>query len=110
MQEIYCSFDGKLDLDNQSGYVIYSLGNGLLQIEFLSINRDVKDEKYRLPDNLLRVSDLDNAEKLISLCLEVSNGNISGAQYFYKGKWWSPESIMKVQKEHCDNNWKKYII
>ena len=38
MKEIYRSFDGKLDVDNQSGYIVYE-GNGFYEIESFSVWR-----------------------------------------------------------------------
>ena len=43
MKEVYCSFEGKLDLSNQSGYVIYEMENNMLQIEFLSVDNSYSE-------------------------------------------------------------------
>ena len=109
MREMYCSFEGKLDLSNQSGYVIYEMENNMLQIEFLSVDNNVKNEKIRIPSSILSIDDFSDDEKICNLCVDVSDGLISGAQYFYREKWWGSESINKIQNEHQDGNWKRYI-
>ena len=41
MKEIYRSFEGKLDVDNQEGYIVYQ-GNGFFEIHNISVWSDKK--------------------------------------------------------------------
>lgn len=64
MQEIYRSFEGKLGVDNQSGYIISELKE-TYQIEWLSVWG--KTNKIRVRKDLLPVEDFGNASKISEL-------------------------------------------
>ena len=52
MKEVYRSFEGMLDMDNQNGYVIYELKN-FFEIHFLNIESN-SDSKVRIGKNFFQ--------------------------------------------------------
>lgn len=101
-KEIYKSFDGKLDLDHQYGYIIYETDD-YYRIESLSLGSETSltlVEKQHI--DLDKVSDI---EYIGSILVDVDHGCIPGKVYF-KHRWHSPREIME---SHNDYNWKKYI-
>lgn len=105
MKEIYRSFEGKLDVDNQSGYIIYELKD-FFQIMWLSVSS--KTQRIRIGKKLLTTDDFKNENKLAEMSLAVEDGNING-QFHYHDKWYDYQTICKIQKRYQDYNWKKYV-
>ena len=89
MQEIYRSFEGKLNVDCQDGYIILELKERY-QIEWLSIWG--KTNKIRVRKDLLPVEE----------CLK-------GCMYYYKNSWYSYEKILEIQRKNQSNNWQAYV-
>lgn len=110
MQEVYRSFEGKLDVGNQRGYIIYD-GVTFYEIHFISVWSDEKDHKVRIPKTLINAADFSDREKLDVIGFQIENGafDSENAQTFYKGKWYSGVLINKIQRARQDHNWKKYI-
>lgn len=101
-KEVYKSFTGRLDLDNQSGYIVYETDE-YYRIESISLGADTSltlvEKQYF---DLNKVSDI---EYIGSVLIDVDHGCIPGKVYF-KHKWHSPGEIMESHKDH---NWKKYV-
>lgn len=109
MKEVYRSFEGKLNLDNQSGYIIYELKD-FYQIEFLSIEKISDDSgSIRLRKHIFSEEDFSNLEKITKLETYIESGCADYGQCQYKGKWYSVPVIRKIQFERHDGNWKKYV-
>ena len=105
MKEIYRSFEGKLDVDNQSGYIIYELKD-FFQIDWLSVSS--KTQRVRIGKKLLTSEDFENENKLAELSLAVENGNVNG-QCYYHDKWYDYQTICKIQKKRQSYDWKMYV-
>ena len=108
-KEIYRTFDGMLDVDNTDGYIIYSIGDDMLEVESISVRPDVVTDRFRVPSNLLPESDFGNLLKLGELAIETGDGVYTRGQTFYNGKWYSGATITEIQKKNDDLNWKLYV-
>lgn len=108
MKEVFCSFEGKLNFDNQSGYVIYELED-FYQVEFLDVFGDVQQEKVRIKKHLLSDSDFGDLDKISGMCDDILYGRANLGQYFYKGKWYDYDTICKYQLINHDFNWRCYV-
>lgn len=106
MQEIYRSFEGKLGVDNQSGYIISELKE-TYQIENFTVWG--KSQKIRVRKDLLPAEDFGNDEKITDLFVSVSNGCLKGCSYQYRGTWYSYEKILEIQRKNQSNNWQAYV-
>ncbi|MFQ7471149.1 MAG: hypothetical protein ACLRML_02515 [[Ruminococcus] lactaris] len=102
--ELYRSFEGKLNIETQSGYIIYEISD-YYEIEFVSLGTGATS-KFRVSKDMQ--FDFTDKCKIGELDVGVCDGTIKG-QAFYKEKWYSTELINKMQKEHQDYNWRKYI-
>lgn len=101
-KEIYRSFNGKLDAENRSGYIIYDCG-AWYECEGLSVYNDVTNTLVRfLPSDA--PSNLSDAAAIGEIIDAVNCGRISG-QVFWRGKWYTPRDIMD---KYQDVNWRKY--
>ena len=109
MKELYKSFEGKLGVENQNGYIIYEADNSLLEIEELSIRQDIKKYRYRVPATLLPKADFANIQKIGELQADIWNGCYENGQIFFKGKWYSGKKIAEIQQKNQDQNWQKYV-
>ncbi len=102
MKEIYRSFDGKLDVDNQSGYIVYE-GNGFYEIESFSVWRSgSKRVRLKAPVDWTDLAAIGEAT------LGVEHGVVEG-QAFYKGKWYGTETINRIQNKYGDYSWQAYV-
>lgn len=87
MKEIYSSFEGKLSVDNRSGYTVSLTDTNKIVIEFLSIYTDQRDGKW-----MLECSEKynENTKWDYELCAEVTDaihcGRIDGYT-MVGGKW-----------------------
>lgn len=107
MKEIYRSFEGKLNVENQSGYIIYEIEN-FYQIEFISVRTSGSD-KVRIKKELLQKEDFENLEKITEIEMDIENGRADYGQCWYKEKWYSYDTINKIQCKNQDNYWKRYV-
>lgn len=105
MNEVYRSFAEKLGVENQSGYIIYE-SKEFYQIEFVTVWSDVKESKVRIPKDTK--FDFENIERIGELQFDIENGVREG-QAYYNGKWYSMETINKIQDKRQDYNWKRYV-
>lgn len=108
MKEVYRSFEGKLDCENQSGYIIQKL-NDFYEIEFLSVWMDVNDSKVRIRKEFLSESDFGNLEKIGELQMDIENGCGDFGQCWYNGKWYGFDAICKIQEKNQSNEWKRFV-
>lgn len=106
MNEIYRSFEGKLGVDNQSGYIISELKE-TYQIENFTVWG--KSQKIRVRKDLLPVEDFGNASKISELFTDISHGCLKGCMYYYKNSWYSYDKILEIQKKNQSNNWQAYV-
>ena len=107
MTELYRSFEGKLNVETQHGYIIYD-NKETYEIEWVSIE-SVSSHRCRIPKTLLTEEDFPDIEKIAELDYEIGNGVYKNGQTFYKNKWYSGTTITDIQNSNKDNNWKKYI-
>ncbi len=108
MKEVYRSFEGKLDAGNQSGYIIYELDK-YYEIHFLSVWIDESDDMVRINKDLLPGEDFGKLDKIASIKMDIEFGRGDFGQCWYKQKWYSYETICKIQSRNKDNWWKKYV-
>lgn len=108
MEEIYRSFEGLLDVKNQTGYIVYELKD-FYEIEFLSVWSNAKESRVRIRKNLLKESDFSNLEKIGALQMDIENGRGDFGQCYFNEKWYGYETIRKIQAKYDDNNWKRHI-
>lgn len=106
-KEVYRSFEGKLNYNNQNGYIIVELQD-FYEIEFLSVLQ-VGVDKIRIRKELLPENDFSNFEKIINLSEDIENGCADYGQCWYNGKWYGYDSICKIQEMHQANNWKCFV-
>ena len=102
MKEIYQSFEGKLDYDQQFGYIV-SQGNGFYEVESFSVWKS-GSHKVRLKDPV----DWTDFDAIAIASVGVERGVVEG-QAFYNGKWYSTETINKIQDRWGDYDWKSYV-
>ncbi len=107
-KEVYRSFEGKLGVDNQSGYIITET-DSFYEIEFLSVcqghgNHRIKIRKEYLPEKYF--ADLG---KIGELEHYIINGQDDIGQVFYKNKWYGYDTINNIQRVHHDSNWRRYV-
>ena len=106
MQEIYRSFEGKVNVDCQDGYIILELKERY-QIEWLSVWG--KTQKIRVKKDLLPVEDFGNEKKISELFYDIEHGCLEGCSYRYRGTWYSYEKILEIQRKNQSNNWQAYV-
>ena len=106
MQEIYRSFEGKLNVDCQDGYIILELKERY-QIEWLSVWG--KTQKIRVKKDLLPVEDFGSEKRISELFANIEHGCLEGCSYQYRGTWYSYEKILDIQKKNQSNNWQAYV-
>lgn len=98
MKKIYQSFEGKLDVAEQSGYIVYQ-GNGFYEVESFSVWKS-GSHKVRLKNPV----DWTDFEAIAIASVGVECGDVEG-QAFYKGKWYSTDTINKIQNQ-CGIDWR----
>lgn len=74
--EVYRSFEGKLDADNQSGYIIYD-GGDWWQVEIISVGQYTPKTICRIDKNALNPAEFEDFFKIayIETNIEVGNYN-----------------------------------
>lgn len=85
MKEVYRSFEEKLNVDNQSGYIIYETED-FCQVEFLSVWSDQEDIKVRIRKGFLTEVDFTDPDKIISLQMDIENGCGDYGRCFFNDK------------------------
>lgn len=110
MRELYRSFEGKLSVDQQDGYILYSINDGaLVEYNSLSVWQDQRSERAHIPAALLRPEDYGNSDKIGGLVVDCWFGNLPDGQIYFRGKWWTGKAIRAIQAKHNDNNWQRYV-
>ncbi len=104
--EIYRSFDGILEL-GESGYRVVEL-NDYYEVNETDTRANIPDENFRVSKEYATDIDWSDLAKIGELRTGVKDGKIPG-QYMAKGKWYSTELIHKIQNDHKDYIWWKYI-
>lgn len=105
--EVYSSFEGKLDVDQQEGYVLY-LTENFIEYNWLSVWQDDQTSRARFPIGALPEESYGDRDKVWNLVAQCWDGTLPGGQIMYKGKWWSDTTIRKIQDAHQDMTWQKY--
>lgn len=109
-KEIYRSFEGKLDCDNQEGYILYSANDGnTIVYEGLSVWKDVNTDLAMFPARLLPPEDYDNDDKICEILEDCRCGSLPDGHIYYRGKWWSGKQITAIQQRNNDLYWQKYV-
>lgn len=106
MKEIYRSFDGVLEL-GESGYRVVEL-NDYYEINETNTRANIPDVNFRVAKDEAAGVDWSDLAKIGELEIGVKDGKIPG-QYMAKGKWYSTDLIHKIQNDHKDYNWTKFI-
>lgn len=106
MKEVYRSFEGKLDVDNQSGYIISELKD-FYQVDFLSVWQG-RDSKVRIKKELLPECDFSDIDKITKLTDDIEYGRQDAGQCYYNGKWYGYDTICDIQNKNQTSNWKRY--
>lgn len=111
MKEIYRSFDGKLNVDQQDGYILYSTDDGgaLIEYEGLSVWQDVRTERARIPADHLPPEQYGDTERIGELVADCWCGNLAAGQIYFCGKWWSGDKIREIQRKNNDLQWQRYV-
>lgn len=104
MKEVYRSFEGKLNVDQREGYVVYDCGD-VYEIHHLSVYSDVRDSRMRVFKEDL--PDLTDTAKIAEIELEICDGVRRGA-IFYRCRWYNQDLINKIQRMNDDMNWRRY--
>ena len=104
MKEIYRSFEGKLDVDNRSGVIVYGLKNGVV-IDFCNVLLGA----WPAPLTRVKLNGVPHNTDWESFNFgemwdDAFYGRIDG-QFYYNGYWRSPRKIME---ENRDVHWVRY--
>ena len=108
--EVYRSFEGKLDADNQSGYIIYD-GGDWWQVESISVWQYTPKTICRIDKDALDPAEFDDFYKIadIEINIEAGNYNNKNMQAYYKNKWYSSPQIREIQNFCQNHNSKIYV-
>lgn len=109
MKEIYCSSDNAVSVDNQTVYSIYEMDNEMLEIRSVCADPNTVNYPIRVSKDQLPKADFSNLCRIGELTANALDGALNNAQVFFKGKWYSMETINKIQAIHEDMNWKRYV-
>lgn len=109
-EEVYRSFEGKLDCDTQTGYIITEFSD-FYEIEFLSVWSDVGDSRVRIRKGLLAKDDFANldSDRIVEIIADIEFGRADYGQCFYKGKWYSYDTICRIQEVNKSYDWRKFV-
>ena len=108
-KEVYRSFEGKLSPECQRGYIVYDCGE-YWEINHQTVWMDEKCFSVRIKKGYkLKFDDIERIEELE---FGVNNGIVDG-QAAYNGKWYSTETINKIQeKNNCRQTfepWQRFV-
>ena len=109
MKEIYCSSENLVSVDNQTVYSIYEMENGMLEIRFVCADPNVINYPIRVSKDQLPKADFANLYRIGELTTNALDGALNNAQIFFKGKWYSMETINKIQAKNEDMYWQRYV-
>lgn len=104
MKEVYRSFEGKLGVENQCGYIVYE-GENMYQIEFVNVFA-THSHKFRVQKKYFDINKAKDMMYFGELEADVEYGRIDG-QVLYKNQWFSPQKMME---KYRDYNWKRHIV
>ncbi len=104
-KEVYSSFEGKLNVDCQNGYIITEIKD-FYEVEFLSVWQDIPDKKVRIRKKFLPECDFENYEKICDLTRYIEDGLGDYGQCWYNGKWYGYDLVCKIREKYQVNNWK----
>ena len=102
MKEIYRSFDVLSVEGPRTGYIVYQLEN-YYQVEWKSIEPDIQPRKFRIAQAI----DWKDPGAVSEARQNVEAANIEG-QAFYKNRWYSTKTILKIMKDKETFNWQAY--
>ena len=76
--ELYRSFEGRLDVQCRSGYIVTAMTNGRLKLECLSVDTDVADSVYIFKESSLYNRETEWSKDVIyDLISDIMDGKIS---------------------------------
>lgn len=109
MKIVFESYEGKVNVEHQSKYIIRESEN-FYEIESFSVWNS-GSSYVRISKELLKESDFANIEKIGELELNIWKGcyDNENCQVSYKGKWYSGKTINKIQNANKDYDWEKYV-
>lgn len=105
-KEVYRSFEGKLDAENQGGYVISEL-NDFYEVEFFNVWG--KTSRVRIKKAVISEKDFEDLDKIAELTMDIEHGRIDAGQCYWHGKWYGYDLIRNIQKKNQDYEWKRYV-
>ena len=104
MKELYRSFEGKLDAENRFGYIVYE-NEDFYEIHSLSVYTH-GTQKVRVSKSVsFDMADLAEIGRMYS---EVEAGKTEG-QAWFGGRWYSMETIHKIQTKYENYHWQRYV-
>ena len=103
--EIYRSFEGKLDYENQGGYIIYDYSENYFLVDSFSVFSSTHN--YVLINKNIDF-DFENESRIAEIEQEVENGTESGA-VMVNGKWYYQKQIVDLQKKYQDYRWRLHL-
>lgn len=108
-KEIWRSFEGKLGVENQYGWIVYETEK-YYDIESLSVWNDTQTRHTRIAKEEINEEIYKDMIKLTDAEEMVRNGIMEGQYYSTKtNKWYKTETIKKIQEKNNDKEWQKYI-
>nr|DAO42107.1 MAG TPA: hypothetical protein [Caudoviricetes sp.] len=98
-----------LNPESRDGYTISIIGGGLLEVRFDTVEPGVVSYPFRVPAEHLPPERYDDLDLLGELTDSALYGTIDGAQVKYHGKWYSADTIRKIQSAHDDPYWQRHV-
>lgn len=105
MKEIYRSFEGRLNVEQRWGYIVYDCGD-VYEVDALYV--DVNDGDWKVRIYKEDFPDLTDFQKICEIAGEIKDGLKRGA-VFYRNKWYNQELINKIQDKTGNPFWKRYV-
>lgn len=104
MKEIYRSFVVLEIGEDEAGYIVYQLNNGLYQVEFYDLESHGPSAKFRVEKAL----NWEDGAAVSDARIDVNNAVIKGQAYWH-GKWYSTKMIEKIMKDHQTYYWREFV-
>ena len=77
MQELYRTFEGRLDVGCRSGYIVTALMNGYLELEYVTVYSDSEDKKYIFKETKTYNRNTEwNNSLVYDLMADIADGNV----------------------------------
>lgn len=96
--------------DQRESYSLYALDGGdIIEFEDWRIYDYYTPRRFRFPASCLPATEYGSLDKLGDLRLDCEYGNLPGGQWYHKGRWWSSESIRKIQKKVNHPEWTWFV-